>query len=139
MTIPPIDRDALAKYLREQARISRLLGPHSETPIGYYFYRDQNSHMGQEYGMSLFSLPDPQDLAHIIADHLDALCGDSLSTATRVQVINNCIGPMALAIQASEMVSTAGELEQIVFAIFIGTLARQVDTYRSQEVERGGV
>ncbi|WP_211464769.1 hypothetical protein [Collimonas silvisoli] len=75
--------------------------------------------------MPLFALPDPQDLADIIADRLDVLCDAPLSAETRAQVIDNCVPPAALLIRAGEMVCAAGELEQRVFVDLIGTLAAQ--------------
>ncbi|WP_092395941.1 hypothetical protein [Collimonas sp. OK412] len=82
----------------------------------------------KEYEMPLFALPDPQDLADIIADRLDLLCNDSLSAETRAQVIDNCIAPVTLMIQAGEMMCAAGDLEQMVFVNLIGTLVAQAET-----------
>ena len=62
--------------------------------------------------MPLFALPDPQDLADVIADRLDALCDAPLSAEIRAQVIDNCIAPAMLMIRAGEMVCAAGELER---------------------------
>jgi len=77
--------------------------------------------------MPLFILPAPHDVADIIADQLDFLRVPSLAPEAREQVIDNCIIPVVLAMHACEMVCAAGELEQRVFAAFIGTLAAQVD------------
>jgi len=78
--------------------------------------------------MPLFVLPDPQDLADTIADRLDALCNEPLSAENRAQVIDNCIAPATLMIQAGEMVCAAGELEQMVFVNLIGSLVAQAET-----------
>lgn len=77
--------------------------------------------------MPLFTLPDPQDVADIVADQLDFLSAPPLVARTRAQVIDNCIVPVVLAMHACEMVCATGELEQRVFAAFIGTLAAQAD------------
>ncbi|AMO97974.1 hypothetical protein CAter282_0012 [Collimonas arenae] len=77
--------------------------------------------------MPLFTLPAPHDVADIIADQLDFLRVPSLAPDVREQVIDNCIIPVVLAMHACEMVCAAGELEQRVFAAFIGTLAAQAD------------
>lgn len=78
--------------------------------------------------MPLFTLPNPQDLADVIADRLDALCDAPLSSETRAQVIDNCIAPAMLIIRAGEMVCAAGELEQMVFVNLIGSLVAQAET-----------
>jgi hypothetical protein len=78
--------------------------------------------------MPLFALPDPQDLADVIADRLDALCDAPLPAETRAQVIDNCIAPAMLMIRAGEMVCAAGELEQMVFVNLIGSLVAQAET-----------
>jgi hypothetical protein len=82
----------------------------------------------KEYEMPLFALPDPQDLADIIADRLDALCSEPLSAETRAQVIDNCIAPVTLMMRAGEMACAAGEREQMVFVHMIATLAAQAET-----------
>lgn len=88
----------------------------------------------KEYQMPLFALPDPHDLADIIADRLDALCDEPLSPETRSQVIDNCIAPVTLMIRAGEMVCAAGELEQMVFVNLIGTLTAQAENLEMAEL-----
>jgi hypothetical protein len=78
--------------------------------------------------MPLFTLPDPQDLADVIADRLDALCDAPLPAEIRAQVIDNCIAPATLMIQAGEMMCAAGDLEQMVFVNLIDTLVAQAET-----------
>jgi hypothetical protein len=85
--------------------------------------------------LSLIScLPDPQDLADIIADRLDVLCDPPLPAETRAQVIDNSIASMALVIRAGEMACAAGELEQMVFVNLIGTLAAQAENLEIAEL-----
>lgn len=84
--------------------------------------------------MPLFALPDPQDLADIIADRLDALCDQPLSAETRAQVIDNSIAPMTLVIRAGEMMCAAGELERVIFVNLIGALAAQTEILEMAEL-----
>jgi hypothetical protein len=89
--------------------------------------------------MPLFALPDPQDLADVIADRLDVLCDVPLPVETRAQVIDNCIAPATLMIQAGEMMCAAGELEQMVFVNLVGALVAQAKTSKwlSCEIRQG--
>jgi hypothetical protein len=83
--------------------------------------------------MTILILPDLADAKDMIADYLATLPTKPLTPASRQQIIDNCVIPITLLIQAVEMVGAAGPVEEEVFIQFIRALYSQVETRTRQK------
>src|SRR5688572_4530356 len=83
--------------------------------------------------MTILILPDLTDAKDAIADCLAILPTKPLTPASRQQIIDNCVMPITLLIQAVEMAGTAGPIEEEVFIQFIRALYSQVETHARQK------
>ena len=70
-------------------------------------------------------LPNTSDAKDTIADYLAAFPLDPSSRKKREQIIDNCIKPVTFLIEAVELVSAAGFVEEEVLIHFINALHAQ--------------
>lgn len=82
--------------------------------------------------MSTLIVPSPADAQAAIMDHLNTLHLGPVTDARRKQIINNCLGPIVLLIEAVQLASAAGPEEEAVFIDFIRTLHAQSELVRRE-------
>ena len=82
--------------------------------------------------MAAFTLPDPRDVKDTITDCLTTLPFGPLTADQREQVINSCVRPISLLIEAGNLASAGGVEVEAVFIYFIRTLNAQMGFYERQ-------
>ena len=76
--------------------------------------------------MAKINLPDFRDAESIAADYFDALISEACPITERSRIIEKCVPPLVLIIEASRMVSEGDEIGLRIFSEFIRDLTRQV-------------
>ncbi|MDB5815713.1 MAG: hypothetical protein JWN23_2830 [Rhodocyclales bacterium] len=80
--------------------------------------------------MTTLTVPDPADAQARISYYLAALPLGVVSDARRAQIMNNCLGPIVLLIEAVQLAGAAGPDEEMVLIQFIRALYAQAETVK---------
>ena len=89
--------------------------------------------------MTTLTFPEQDGIKSRISACLDALAIYSSSVIRREQIINNCLTPVALLIEAGELIDTLGQEENAVFAYCIKTLSAKMCRPRKSHHARGSL
>jgi hypothetical protein len=82
--------------------------------------------------MKILTVPNPAEAQATISDYLTTLPLGPVSDARREQIINNCLGPIVLLIEAVKLAGAAGPDEEAVFIQFIRALYAQSECIKRE-------